>query len=39
MIELTDKNFDTEVLNSKDLYLVDFWVEWCLKRFGGKNGI
>jgi thioredoxin 1 len=29
MIELTDKNFDSEVMNSKDLYLVDFWAEWC----------
>ena len=29
MIELTDKNFDSEVMKSKDLYLVDFWAEWC----------
>ncbi|HVP36451.1 MAG TPA: thioredoxin [Terriglobales bacterium] len=29
MVELTDKNFDSEVLNSKDLFLVDFWAEWC----------
>jgi thioredoxin 1 len=29
MTKLTDKNFDTEVLNSKDIYLVDFWAEWC----------
>jgi thioredoxin 1 len=29
MTELTDINFDSEVLNSKDIYLVDFWAEWC----------
>ncbi len=29
MLELTYKNFDSEVLNSKDIYLVDFWAEWC----------
>ena len=29
MTELTDINFDSEVINSKDVYLVDFWAEWC----------
>ena len=25
----TDDSFETEVLNSKDVTLVDFWAEWC----------
>lgn len=25
----TDSNFDTEVLGSQDLAIVDFWAEWC----------
>jgi len=29
MIKLTDKNFDSKVINSKCIYLVDFWAEWC----------
>jgi len=27
--KLTKENFDSEVLNSKDVYLVDFWAKWC----------
>jgi len=28
-IELTDSNFQAEVLDSNKVALVDFWAEWC----------
>lgn len=29
VVELTDSNFEREVLNSKDLWLVEFFAPWC----------
>jgi thioredoxin 1 len=29
MIEVTDANFDKEVLESNNPVIVDFWAEWC----------
>ena len=29
IFEATDTNFDSDVLKSQDLAIVDFWAEWC----------
>ena len=29
-LELTDKNFKTEILDAQTLSIVDFWAPWCM---------
>jgi thioredoxin 1 len=30
VIELTDRNFEDEIINAKGVAMVDFWAEWCM---------
>ncbi len=30
MLEITQENFEKDVLNSKEPVLVDFWAPWCM---------
>ena len=30
LVELTDQNFEEEILTAKGVAMVDFWAEWCM---------
>ncbi len=34
MVTLTSSNFDSEVVRSNDLWLVEFYAPWCVARVG-----